>query len=661
MTTASLRPTILPWACGLLLVVATLAVTGANLHALGGLEDIWRALEQPASASFEAVKLLYGFAPRLAVSFVAGAGLAAAGTVMQQVLRNPIASPMTLGVAAGAQLALSLITLLAPELLASLREPAAMVGGSLALALVLALGWRRQLDPATVVLAGLVISLYLGAVNAGLLLLFQYDLNGLLIWGSGVLTQHDWSELTFLLPRLAAGLLALTLLQRPLSVMTLDDGSAHGLGLNLQRARVLTLAVAVYLTTCVVSAVGVIAFIGLAAPALTRLLGARRMRQRLLWAPAVGGLLLTLADQLVQSLAGVLPGLLPTGALTALVGAPIMLWLLRGMHAKMPAGQGAYFTAVQGTGWPAVSLIWLSLPVVLLLAMTVVHAPDGWIVQAPSAVLAEAPWRLPRLLSAAAAGLLLGVAGTLLQRLLHNPLASPESLGLSGGALTGVVVAMFILPTAGHTLLLGAGTLGALAVVGGLMIFAQRAGYAPERVLLVGIALKAVFDAIVGLVAVSGTPFWVELLNWISGSTYNTDWTTVAGTAGTAAIVLPLALALARWIELIALGDEQAEARGLAVGYARTLLLLLAALATAAATLLVGPLSFVGLMAPHLASMLGLRRARAQILGACGLGVGLLALADWVGRAVLLPYELPAGLAACLIGGVYFMWLLRRL
>ncbi|WP_200340941.1 Fe(3+)-hydroxamate ABC transporter permease FhuB [Rhodovibrio sodomensis] len=661
MTAASRRAQILPPAWGLLLAVATLVATGANLHTLGGLGGFWPALERPASASYETVKLLYGFAPRLAVSFVAGAGLAAAGTVMQQVLRNPIASPMTLGVAAGAQLALSLLTLLAPELLTSLREPAAMLGGALALALVLALGWRRQLDPATVVLAGLVISLYLGAVNAGLLLLFQHDLNAVLIWGSGVLTQHDWRELTFLLPRLAAGLLALTLLQRPLGVMTLDDGSAHGLGLNLPRARVLSLAVAVYLTACVVSAVGVVAFIGLAAPALARLLGAWRMRQRLLWAPVLGGLLLTLADQLVQGLSGVLPGLLPTGALTALVGAPIMLWLLRGLHARTPSGQGAQFTTAPSAGRPVLGLIWLGLPLVCLLAMTVVHAPDGWLVQAPGAVLAQAPWRLPRVLSAAGAGLLLGVAGTLLQRLLHNPMASPESLGLSGGALTGVVIATFLQPGAGHPLLLGAGTLGALAVVGGLMVFAQRTGYAPERVLLVGIALKAVFDAVVGLVAVSGTPFWVALLQWISGSTYGTDWATVAGTAGAAAVVLPLAVLLARWIDLLTLGDAQAQARGLAAGTARGLLLLLAALATAAATLLVGPLSFVGLMAPHLASMLGLRRPRAQILGASGLGVGLLVLADWVGRAVLLPYELPAGLAACLIGGVYFMWLLRRL
>ena len=643
------------------LVAAALALALANAQTYGGLDAVRLVLEQGSAAPVRAVELVYGWLPRVVVALVAGAGLAAAGTVMQQVLRNPIASPLTLGVAAGSQLALSGVTLLAPGMLSLLAEPAAMAGGAAALALVLGLSWHRRLDPTTVVLAGLVVSLYIGALNAGLLLFFQYDLSSLLIWGSGVLTQHDWSDAAFLLPRLAAALALLALLRRPLGVMTLDDASAHGLGLGLQRARLLCLAVGVYITACVVSAVGIVGFVGLAAPALARTLGARTVGQRLLLAPPLGGTLLLLADQIVVGLDPILPGLLPTGALTALVGAPLLLVLLRQLRVGAPSG-GMSASAAAGAGRaPRLSSVWLIAALLVLLAVTVGRDAGGWTLDGPFAVLAGEPWRLPRVAAAACAGLLLGLAGALLQRLLRNPMASPEVLGISGGALIGVVATLYLVPTAGQLGLVGAGTLGAFAVVTGLLLFAHRAGGAPERLLLVGIALKALFDATLGVVAVSGTPFWQRLLNWVSGSTYLADWTTVGAALAAVALVLPLALLLHRWVDLLGLGGEQAAARGLHVAGARQALLGLAALATAAATLLVGPLSFVGLMAPHLAYILGFRSSRAQLAGACGIGVALMVGADWLGRTVAVPYEVPGGLVASFVGGLYFMWLLRRL
>ena len=124
-------------------------------------------------------------------------------------LRNPLASPTTLGVASGAQLALMMVTLFAPSWLLIGREWIAMAGGSLAMGLVFALAWRRQLNPVVIVFAGLVINLYLAAISMGLLLFFQEELKGLLVWGSGSLAQNSWSGVLYLLPRLlVAGALA---------------------------------------------------------------------------------------------------------------------------------------------------------------------------------------------------------------------------------------------------------------------------------------------------------------------------------------------------------------------------------------------------------------------------------------------------------------------
>ena len=182
-----------------------------------------------------------------------------------------------------------------------------------------ALAWRRQLNPVVIVFAGLVINLYLAAISMGLLLFFQEELKGLLVWGSGSLVQNSWSGVSYLLPRLLAAAVLAAVLVRPLAVLELDDASARSLGVSLQHLRLAGLGLAVFVTACVVSVVGLIGFIGLAAPAMVRLLGIRQLGQRLLWAPILGALLLAATDLLLQSLSRFWPVLIPTGAMTALL------------------------------------------------------------------------------------------------------------------------------------------------------------------------------------------------------------------------------------------------------------------------------------------------------------------------------------------------------
>ncbi|PWG65726.1 Fe(3+)-hydroxamate ABC transporter permease FhuB [Sediminicurvatus halobius] len=649
-----------PGIAGAALLLAGLALCLHNAPALPGIGTLVDGWLHPATAPYTVTATLYGWLPRLAVALLAGAALGAAGAVLQQVLRNPIASPLTLGVAGGAQLALSVGTLLVPAGLGALAEPVAVLGAGAALGLTVALAWRGGLEPLTLVLAGLVVSLYAGALNAALLLFFEYDLQGLLLWGGGALAQHGWGEVAFLAPRIALGLAGLVLLVRPLTLLSLGDEGVRALGLSLQRLRLLCLAVAVYLTACVVSAVGVIGFVGLAGPALARLCGARTFAQRLLGATLLGAGLLWLADQVVQPLDARLPGLLPTGAFTAVLGAPLLLWLLHRQRLPATPRTGAAPVAASARPGRRIAGLASAAAVAGLIAVAVVQTPLGWRWDIPWQVTELAPWRLPRVLGAASAGLLLALAGVLLQRLTRNPMASPEVLGISGGALAGVVALALALPAASTPALMAAGTAGGLVTVTLLLALGRRGGYAPEQLLLVGIAMKALFDGGLGMVLASGSLQWSRALDWVSGSTYGVSLPGALATLAVALLLLPVCLALHRWLDLLALGGEQAAARGLAVRRGRLVLLMLAALLTAAATLVVGPLSFVGLMAPHLASLLGLRRARDQLAGAAAIGVALMVAADWLGRQALAPYELPAGLTASLLGGLYFMWLLHR-
>ncbi|WP_129140281.1 Fe(3+)-hydroxamate ABC transporter permease FhuB [Modicisalibacter coralii] len=657
-----LHPRLTPARACLLLALLTLALAGLTLHDGIGLDAAWQGLVAPQAGQEAQWVAHFSWWPRLAMALLGGGGLALAGVLMQQVLRNPLAAPTTLGVASGANLALLAATLLAPGLLVGGREWVALAGGGLAMGLVFALAWRRGLAPMVVVLAGLVVNLYCGALAMVLLLFHQEALKGLMIWGAGSLAQTDWNGVVYLLPRLAIAAALAAALLRPLSLLELDDANARSLGVSLKQLRLAGLGLAVFVTGCVVSVLGVVGFIGLAAPAIVRLLGARRLGARLLWATLLGALLLTATDLLLQRVSGTLPTLIPTGATTAALGAPLLLWLLPRLRLSGQRPAVSTGAPVRRHSAPVrrAGLLGVALLLAAAVALCLGQGADGWQFSLPGEAPALA-WRAPRVLAAAGAGVLLALAGTLIQRLTGNPMASPEVLGISGGTAIGLILAIYLLPPMGPLGLLAVGTLAALVTLLILLALNRRHGFRPEPLLLTGVAVTALFEAVRSFVLAGGDPRGQQVIAWMSGSTYY-----VGPGSALAVVVLALLLAaatapFARWLDLLPLGASTAQALGLPVGRARLALLGLVALLTACATLVVGPLSFVGLLAPHLARLLGFSRARDHLLGAALVGALLMVVADWLGRQWLFPQEIPAGLVASLVGGAYFLWGLRKL
>lgn len=656
-------PRLSPGLACLLLGLLTLGLAWAALDVRLDPFEAVNALFSPARDDIAQVLAHYAWWPRLSVALLAGGGLAFAGVLMQQVLRNPLAAPTTLGVASGANLALMAATLMAPGLLVFGREWVALLGGGLAMGLVFLLAWRQGLSPIVVVLAGLVVNLYFGALGMVLLLFHQEALKGLLIWGAGSLSQNNWDGVMFLWPRLLIGGLLAILLLKPLAVLELDDTNARSLGVSLKHLRLASLALAVFVTACVVSVVGMIGFIGLAAPAIVRLLGARRLGHRLLWATLLGALLLSATDLLLQRFSGALPTLIPTGATTAALGAPLLLWLIPrlklGSERPRPAGPNLAHR------YPAtkrlVGFLSLALLAAIVTALLIGQGTDGWQWLSTFGSGSMLEWRLPRVLAAGAAGIMLALAGTLIQRITSNPMASPEVLGISGGTAIALMGAIFLIPGVGQLTLIIVGTLGALITLGVLIVLNQRSGFLPERLLLTGVAITALFDAVRSFVLAGGDPRGQQIIAWLSGSTYYVDLATALVVAGLAIVLALIARPFARWLDLLPLGAATARSLGVNVARSRLALLGLVALLTACATLVVGPLSFVGLLAPHMARLLGFSRARAHLLGAALIGALLMIVADWLGRQLLFPQEIPAGLVASLLGGAYFMWGLRRL
>lgn len=641
--------------------LATLAAVAVSILLAGPLSHVLSQRTVESGYDVERMVLLYATLPRLVMALLCGAGLAAAGAILQQVLLNPLASPTTLGVDAGARLALALATIFAPSLLGLGRDAVALIGSAASTLLVFALV-RRAFSAISIILAGLVVSLYCGALSAMLILVKDRYLASLFIWGSGSLSQQSWQPSIALALRLAIVAAPLVFLLRPLALLDLGDETARSLGLSVNQLRFLAIAIAVALSAFVTSAVGVIGFIGLVAPLIARLSGARRFGERLLWSSVIGALLLLLTDATLQNLAGISSEFLPTGAVTALLASPLVLILLPRLKiATRPPSQMAARHGLAISRNVSLSIALIAFVLLVACAIFVGRSPSGaWQIMPANRWDYIWTWRLPRMAAAASAGALLGTAGLILQRLTNNEIASPEVLGVSAGAIFAVAVTLFTFGSLGAIRESVAATGGGLFVLAMILVIGRRSGFAPERVLLAGIAISALMDAIIGVLSATGDPRAVVLLGWMSGST-NGATTNEALGAGIAALVLVASsLLLVRWLAILPLGAPQAMALGVPLARSRFFLLLLAAVMTAAATPIIGPLTFVGLMAPHIVLVIGIRRVLPALLSTAVAGASVMVAADWLARTVAFPLQLPTGLVAAMVGAPFLMVLLSR-
>ncbi|WP_199805402.1 Fe(3+)-hydroxamate ABC transporter permease FhuB [Bradyrhizobium lablabi] len=642
-----------------LLFAAAFALTWRHLsgHLPAGawLSVLWR----PEINDPQQMLVHYTVFPRIAVALLAGAALGLAGTVCQQVLRNPLAEPSTLGVLNGAYLALAITTLWAPSLLAFGREWIALAGGFAAFLCVFGLTWKRALSPVVLVLAGLIVAYYCAVTTQALVLLNHEYLIGLFIWGAGFLNQQDWNNVTFLAPRLLISFVLIAAMVRPLTLLGFDDETARNLGLGLTRARVCALAIAIALSASVVSVVGVMGFVGLAAPAIVMLSGARRFRDRLIWAPLCGAMLLWLTDELVLLIP---PGYreMPAGAVTALIGAPMLLLLLPRLRSTVLVGNLTPSVAPRLVHPRRMILFALALLLfVVWIALAVGVGTEGWRWSGLAGIQEFWPWRWPRVVSAMAAGATLAVAGTLLQRMTGNPMAAPEVMGISYGAAMGVIVLLYLFPAHTRLAQIAAGGIGAFLVLALVLLFSRRSEFSPERVLLAGVAMSAAFGAIIAMALATGDPRIGMLLSLLTGSLYQIGPAEALVLAAAALILLVMVPMLSRWLDILPLGAAASRSVGISLGRSRIIIMLLTALLTATATLMVGLLSLVGFIAPHMARMMGAQRALHQAALAAMIGAILMVFADWAGRMVIFPFQMPAGIFAMMLAGPYLIWLLR--
>ena len=270
-----------------------------------------------------------------------------------------------------------------------------------------------------------------------------------------------------------------------------------------------------------------------------------------------------------------------------------------------------------------------------------------------------AQFRLPRTLIALLVGMMLGLAGALVQGIIRNPLASPDILGVSHGAGLFAVLCILYLPS--FTLV----WLPTLAISGGLLaaliLFLLCRGFSqPNKVALLGIALSGLFAALIDFLMLIHPLQANNAILWLTGSLWGRSWQHLMLLLPFT-LLLPYALSKSHLLNLIALGDEKAVSLGSNIKRLKLTGFTTAIVLTSVSVAVCGPLTFLGLAAPHLARYIVGGRHQVMLPASMLVGANILLLADLLARTIQPPIELPAGVFTALIGAPYFLYLLLRL
>ena len=267
--------------------------------------------------------------------------------------------------------------------------------------------------------------------------------------------------------------------------------------------------------------------------------------------------------------------------------------------------------------------------------------------------------RMPRVLSAVLIGGNLAVAGALLQTTMKNPLADPGIIGISSGASLGAIAVMVIFTDLIKYKII-------IAFIGGIIaaclvyLIGEDKGFSPVRIILAGVCVNSILNALSSMVTVFNSAGVSSIQTWLLGSLVNVTWNDYKIRALYTIVGIALCLLVIKSCDLMGLGDKTAQSLGLNVNRVRVMITFVAVFLTSISTGVGGVISFVGLVIPHICRFLIGSSHKFLIPFSYFMGGFLLLVADTVSRNIFRPYEIPVGLTMCLVGGPFFIYILRR-
>ncbi|MCT1396269.1 iron ABC transporter permease [Microbacterium sp. p3-SID338] len=637
----------------------------------------WHLTQGTSGAVFADADVLWGSrVPRLAAGVAVGVALGVAGILLQSLARNALASPDTLGVTAGAYLAVTALAAFGIAVPVWASGAVAFAGGIVAAGIVLGLAGGAGSSTTRLILAGTALALAFQAATSTLLILFDEETKGLLAWGSGSLSQLGLTAFLQAAPVVVVVTVLALLLARRLDILTLGDDTASSLGVPIRSTRAIGILLAVTLTAVAVTLAGPMGFVGLCAPVLARLLTrvVPSLNRHVLLIPAsglLGALVVILSDALLRALIGAEAAILiPTGVATTLLGAIVLVLMARRLRDAGPTREPPrvrFGVRSRLRFRITIALVALGLVGVLLLGLLAGHT---WLLtgdialwlqgQAPAPIAFALDERAPRIVAAVVAGAALALSGAVIQGVSRNPLADPGILGVTGGGGLGAVLVITSITSSTGGMIAGAVT-GSLLAFALVYLLSWRGGLNADRFLLIGIGVSYFTVSLTTFFLLRSNPWDTpKIYTWLSGTTYGRVWEQVVPLAIVLVIAVPFVVMSRRELDVLSLDEDTPRLVGIRLEPVRLTLLLVAAVLAALSVTAIGVIGFVGLVAPHAArALVGARHSRV-IPTAVLLGGLLVGIADTIGRTVIAPAQLPAGLVVALIGAPYFVWLLWR-
>ncbi len=264
--------------------------------------------------------------PRIVLAIFVGAGLAVSGALLQAVMQNPLADPGIIGVSSGASLSIMLILIVFP-VYANALPFLAFIGGILATILIYILSWRDGISSIRLLLVGIAVNAMLGGASSLISVLNSEKIQSVILWLNGTLAGRTWNDIVIFLPYIVIGLILSLFCIRGSNLLLLGDEKAANLGLDIHKARILLSLLGAFLASVTTAAVGVIGFIGLVVPHISRLLVGSDYKYLLPFSMINGAVFLLITDTLARTI--VAPIELPVGTIMAVIGGPFFLYLLR--------------------------------------------------------------------------------------------------------------------------------------------------------------------------------------------------------------------------------------------------------------------------------------------------------------------------------------------
>ncbi|MFF8698501.1 Fe(3+)-hydroxamate ABC transporter permease FhuB [Streptomyces albidoflavus] len=694
----------------LLLCAASLSIGAGEVGPGGALDYL---LNRDGARADSRLALVVGDLrlPRTLTAVLVGAALGVAGCLLQAVTRNPLAETGLLGVNAGASLGVVAGIALLGFDSGYAYLVCAFTGAVVASGLVLLIAGRTGGgSPMRLMLAGSALGATFGGLTSVIVVNSAETYDRFRFWVLGSLAGVEgYGEVGRLLPVVAVGFLVAALVVRPLSALALGDDLARSLGHRPQLVRLTVAGSVTLLTAAAVALAGPISFLGLLAGFLARAVAGTRLPARLALAGLVGAAVLTLSDIAARVVSR--PYEAPVSVIVALLGAPVLIGIVRSRHlasmgmtdpagderreggpgpvsrllARLPSrrarparpkrpGRDAATVVLRGGPFSLLvgrrpALAALGLAALGLLAV-VISAYAGQSALGVSrtfqAVLGQGDrfdvllvqkFRLGRITAGLVAGAALGLAGCLTQTLARNRLATPELLGVNDGATAAVLFSVTVSAT-GTFGAWWAGPLGALVAV--LLVTAVSGGLGQRgyRVLVVGLAMSALASAVTQVIISrrslnSASSLYVWTSGSLNGRSYSVALPVLAGLC----VLVPLALVAARHLAVLRFDDSTASSLGAGPGRVRVLCMLLAVALAGLAVGICGPVGFVALASPVIASRLA-GPLRVPLIGSMLTGAVLVVVADTLGRIVFPGTELPVGVVTTVLGGPFLLWVL---